>query len=68
MNFLVVLTVVLAYKSWPGRRLLRDKIPFAAYQNWFLSRSLAPNAQYLLCVGLPVALVFGLSVILASGI
>jgi len=68
MNFLVVLTVVLAYKSWPGRRLLRDKIPFAAYQNWFLSRSLAPNAQYLLCVGLPVVLVFGLGVMLASGI
>ena len=68
MNFLVVLMIVLVYKSWPGRRLLRDKIPFAAYQNWFLSRSLAPNAQYLLCVGLPVALVFGLGVMLASGI
>jgi len=68
MTFLAILAVVLAYKYWPDRRLLRDRVPFSAYQKWFMSQSLAPGVQYLLCVGLPVVLVLVLAVVLASGI
>jgi AmpE protein len=68
MTFLAILIVVFVYKNWLGSHPLQARLPFAAYQHWFLSRPYAPLVRYLLCVGLPVLLVASLAWLLSSGL
>ena len=61
MKFLTVLIIVFLYRNWIGGHPLRDRMPLRSYFDWFMARGIAVNVRYLLCVGLPVAIAFAIS-------
>lgn len=62
MKFLTVLIIIFLYRNWIGGHPVRARVPVEHYFSWFMSRSIAVNLRYFLCVGIPVALAFAISI------
>ncbi len=62
MKFLTVLIVIFLYRNWIGDNPLRDSIGFDRYAKWFRQNISSPAIRFLACVGIPVVLVWLVSV------
>ncbi|MDZ7686905.1 MAG: hypothetical protein U5O39_19735 [Gammaproteobacteria bacterium] len=61
MKFLTVLIIIFLYRNWIGANPLRSAAPFEQYAGWFRRNIAADYVRFVLCVGIPVALVGWLS-------
>ena len=62
MKFLAVLITIFFYRNWFGENPVQELVSFRRYQEWFVTRNLATNLRYILCVGIPTLIVLLLGV------
>ncbi|MBD3647671.1 MAG: regulatory signaling modulator protein AmpE [Pseudomonadales bacterium] len=68
MKFLAILIAIFFYRNWLGDNPVRAVVPFDRYRSVFSRMELSETARYLFCVGLPVLVLWLISLAIADWI